>query len=197
MDERERAVAAAVELNRRLSGPRVSPDLAGMLEVLVAAMPAVASRFTAAERQAFAEGHGDVDARGTHPVRGEHSPTAAQVRTTPDGLVVRFDVRHEGVPGHVHGSFVSGFFDVALGLVAIEQVGLGVTAELSVRFRRPVPLHHDVLYRGTVVRREGRSTFVEGAAVIEDGGQETEAATASIRFVHPKELREGAAVEEE
>ena len=189
--ERERAVAAAVELSRRLSEPRLTDDLArevaGMLEVLVAGMPAVASRFTAAEREAFAAGHGDVDARGTHPVRGTHSPTAAQVRAAPDGLVVRFDVRHEGVPGQVHGSFVSGFFDVALGLVAIEQVGPGVTAELSVQFRRPVPIHSDVLYRGAVVRRDGRNTFVEGAAVIEDGGSETEAATASIRFVHPRE----------
>lgn len=184
-DERDRAVAAAAELSRRLSGPTVAVGIAEALESLIALLPAPESRFTADERAAFAAGNGDIDARGTHPARGVHSPQAASVHATPEGLVIRFDVRHEGVPGVAHGSFVAGFFDVSLGLVAIEEVGLGVTAELTVQFKKPVPLERDVLYRGRVVRREGRQTWVEGAAVLLD--QPTvELATGSIRFVHPK-----------
>lgn len=183
-DEQQRAVVAVAELTRRLSAPTIPAGVADALERAVQLLPPVDSRFTEQERSAFTSGHGDIDARGTHPVRGARSPVAALVRPTEDGLVVRFDVRHEGPPGAVHGSFVAGLFDVALGLVAIEHVGLGLTAELSVQFRRPVPLGQDVLYRGEVVRREGRQTSVEGAAVL-DEDRAREFATASIRFVHP------------
>jgi acyl-coenzyme A thioesterase PaaI-like protein len=185
--EPESVVEAARELLRRLSGPDVPAGIADDLRVLLARIPTNDSRFTDVEREAFAHGHGEINARGTHPARGESSPVAAAVRATELGLVVRFDVRHEGVPGYAHGSFVAGFFDVALGLIAIEEVGLGVTAELNVRLLRPTPLNKDVLYRGRVVRTEGRQTYVEGDAVV-DGAP---VASASIRFVHPRAASEG------
>jgi len=181
-DERARAVAAAAELTRRLSAPDVPAGVADRIEAVLADLPAPVSRFTEAERAAFAAGAGDIDARGTHPVRGTSSPVAAPVSVTDAGLVVRFDIRHEGVPGFAHGSFVAGFFDVALGLVAIEQVGLGLTAELTVRFRRPTPLETDVTYTGRVVATADRRTTVEGSA--RAGG--VEVATASLQFVHPR-----------
>jgi acyl-coenzyme A thioesterase PaaI-like protein len=181
-NERERAVAAAVELARRLSGPDVPVGVADRLEALVAGLPEVTSRFTAAERAAFAEGRGDIDARGSHPARGAHSPVAAAVTRIGGGLEVTFDVRHEGPPGAVHGSFVAGFFDVALGLVAIEEVGLGLTSELTVRFRKPTPLGVPVCYVGHVAERDGRVTVVEGTAAAGD----VEVAAARLTFVHPR-----------
>jgi acyl-coenzyme A thioesterase PaaI-like protein len=180
--ERDRAVAAARELGRRLSGPDVPDGVAERLEALVAELPPATSRFTEGERAAFAEGRGDIDARGTHPARGGRSPVAAGVRRIDGGLEVTFDLRHEGPPGVAHGSFVAGFFDVALGLVAIEEAGLGLTSELVVRFRRPTPLDVPVRYTGAVAERDGRVTIVEGTAVAGD----VEVAAARLTFVHPR-----------
>ncbi|MCU1485846.1 MAG: hypothetical protein JWN67_2592 [Actinomycetia bacterium] len=182
VNERERSVAAAGELTRRLSGPDVPTGVADRLEALVAELPEVTSRFTGDERAAFADGRGDIDARGTHPARGAHSPVAAVVARIEGGLEVTFDVRHEGPPGAAHGSFVAGFFDVALGLVAIEEVGLGLTSELTVRFRKPTPLGVPVRYVGRVAERDGRITVVEGTATAGD----TEVAAARLAFVHPR-----------
>ena len=182
VDERDRAVAAAAELARRLSGPDVPAGVAERIEALLDELPPVATRFTDGERAAFAEGRGDIDARGTHPARGARSPVAATVGRIDGGLEVTFDVRHEGPPGAAHGSFVAGFFDVALGLVAIEAVGLGLTSELTVHFRRPTPLHVPVRYTGAVASRVERVTVVHGSAVAGD----VEVATARLTFVHPK-----------
>ena len=182
VNERERAVGAAAELSRRLSGPEVPAGFADRLEALVAELPEVTSRFTDEERAAFAAGRGDIDARGTHPARGGRSPVAAAVRRIDGGLEVTFDVRHEGPPGAAHGSFVAGFFDVALGLVAIEAVGLGLTSELTVRFRKPTPLGVPVAYTGAVVSRDGRVTVVEGTAT---AGGDLDAA-GRLTFVHPR-----------
>jgi acyl-coenzyme A thioesterase PaaI-like protein len=179
--ERDRAVAAAAELARRLSGPTVPGGVADALEAVVASLAPVETRFTEAERAAFADGRGDIDARGTHPARGAASPVAAPVARIDGGLAVTFDVRHEGPPGAAHGTFVAGFFDVALGLVAIERVGLGLTTHLEVRFRRPTPLGVPVAYTGEVVESDGRTTVVEGSAVAAG----TEVATARLTFRHP------------
>jgi acyl-coenzyme A thioesterase PaaI-like protein len=176
VDERERAVAAAAELARRLSGPSVPEGVADALEAVVASLPPVQSRYTDDERGAVP----DIDVRGTHPARGASSPVAARVERMEGGLAVTFDVRHEGPPGVAHGSFVAGFFDVALGLVAIEQVGLGLTTHLDVRFRRPTPLGVAVAYTGEVVESDGRTTVVEGRAVAAD----VEVATARLTFRH-------------
>ena len=179
MTERDEAVAAAAELVRRLSAPSVPGGIAGRLRALVDELPPVASRFTDEERAAFDRGAGDIDARGTHPFRGTASPVAAAVRPIEGGMVVRFDVRHEGVPGHAHGSFVAGFFDVALGLVAIQAGGVGLTTQLDVRYLRPTPLDVDVAYVGEVVET-GARTLVRGTARVGD----EDLATAELRFLH-------------
>jgi acyl-coenzyme A thioesterase PaaI-like protein len=180
-NERDRAAAAARELVRRLSGPSVPAGVADALEALVAMLPPAGSRFTPREREAFAAGRGDIDARGTHPARGMASPSSAAVARIDGGLSVTFDVRHEGPPGVAHGSFVAGFFDVALGLVAIDEAGLGLTTRLDVRFRRPTPLGVPVAYTGGIVESDGRTTVVDGRAVAGD----TEVATARLTFRHP------------
>ena len=80
------------------------------------------------------------------------------------------------------GEAGGGHLDVALGLVAIEQVGLGLTSELTVHFRRPTPIGVPVRYTGSVAGRDGRVTVVHGSAVAGD----VEVATARLTFVHPR-----------
>jgi acyl-coenzyme A thioesterase PaaI-like protein len=63
------------------------------------------------------------------------------------GLRVRFrlGLAHEGPPGCVHGGFVAMLLDQLLGHANVLYGLPGLTARLTVRFRRPTPLFEDLL----------------------------------------------------
>lgn len=78
----------------------------------------------------------------------------------PDGSVLaRFTghEQHQGYPGRMHGGVISGIMDevigraVMVGLPPGEEVW-GVTAELDVRFRKPVPLEVELTATGRITR---------------------------------------------
>lgn len=74
-----------------------------------------------------------------------------------------FGFAYEGPPGHVHGGWVAASLDELLGMAQSLTGHGGMTGTLSVRYRRPAPLHKDLRFVGRVDRVEGRKIFTSGA----------------------------------
>ena len=87
---------------------------------------------------------------------------------------------HQGYPGRMHGGVISGIMDETIGraiMVGLEpgQEVWGVTAEINVRFRKPVPLEVELTAVGRITR-DTRLLF-EGAGelLLPDGTVAAEA----------------------
>jgi len=75
---------------------------------------------------------------------------------------VTFGGAYEGPPGHVHGGWIAAVFDELLGMTQSLSGSHGMTGTLTVRYRRPTPLHIPLDLRGLVDRVEGRKIFTLG-----------------------------------
>lgn len=73
-----------------------------------------------------------------------------------------FGLPYEGPPGHVHGGFVAAALDELLGMAQSLTGRTGMTGTLTVRYRRPTPLHADLSLAAWVERVEGRKIFAAG-----------------------------------
>ncbi|KAI9339279.1 HotDog domain-containing protein [Obelidium mucronatum] len=81
--------------------------------------------------------------------------------------VVRFGENLCGHPGIVHGGLISAFFDDAFGsLFWINSNGAftGVTANLTVNYRSPMPAPTNVAFILWLEREEGRKVFLKAEA---------------------------------
>jgi acyl-coenzyme A thioesterase PaaI-like protein len=107
------------------------------------------------------------------PVIGPANPAAPPmlVRMCEDGSVVgevTMRAIHEGPPGAVHGGWVAALLDQLLGH-ANAAVGVGgMTAELTVRYRRPTPYGVPLEVRARSDRVDGRRVEASGE-VVADG----------------------------
>ena len=100
------------------------------------------------------------------PLIGQANPVAPPLRLWVEGEEVVgtavFGRQYEGPPGHVHGGMVAAAFDEALGMVQAMTGRPGMTGTLTVRYRRPTPLHQELRFRARVERVEGRKIFASG-----------------------------------
>lgn len=62
---------------------------------------------------------------------------------------------HEGGPGVAHGGWTAAVMDEALGHLLVLCKSMGVTKELRIEFRKPVPIGRDLELRAWSDRREG------------------------------------------
>jgi acyl-coenzyme A thioesterase PaaI-like protein len=92
----------------------------------------------------------------------------------------RFDERHQGGPGLVHGGLVAAALDEACGLLATWYRFPAVTARIFVRFRTPVRINRSLELAADVTRSRGRRVHVEGE--LRDGNEI--AAEARAAFLH-------------
>jgi acyl-coenzyme A thioesterase PaaI-like protein len=100
-----------------------------------------------------------------------------------------FSAAYEGPPGHVHGGIVAAAFDEVLGMVQSMSGKMGMTGTLTVRYRRPTPLHRDLTFRARVERVEGRKIFTSGT--LHDGETlcaEAEGVFISVDFSRLREM---------
>lgn len=98
---------------------------------------------------------------------GPHNPVFPSLAIRLEGEVSHADVTlgvaHEGPPGCVHGGIVALLFDQVLGQHN-QDVGIpAMTGTLTVRYRRPVPLHVPLALDARVRDRSGRKIVTVGA----------------------------------
>ena len=127
------------------------------------------------------------------PVIGLANPLAPPLRLEArHGKVrgsARFGVAYEGPPGAVHGGYLACAFDEVLGMTQSLGGRPGMTGTLTVRYRRPTPLHTDLRFEGTLDGVDGRKLFCSGRCY--DGDTltaEAEAVFISVDFARIAEM---------
>jgi acyl-coenzyme A thioesterase PaaI-like protein len=78
---------------------------------------------------------------------------------------VTFREEHQGGPGLVHGGVVGAALDEACGLLATWHRFPTVTARITVRFRRPVPINRELRVASRVTGSRGRRIEIEAELV--------------------------------
>ncbi len=68
----------------------------------------------------------------------------------------------EGPPGYVHGGWVALIFDEALGIANVAGGNPGMTARLTIRYRRPTPLRTELRLEARTTGRQGRRITTVG-----------------------------------
>ena len=100
------------------------------------------------------------------PVIGEHNPIAPPVAVElVDGVIrgsANLGAPYEGPPGYVHGAIIAATFDMLLGLANVASGNPGMTGTLTVRYRRPTPLHTDLSFEARTGDRTGRKVIAKG-----------------------------------
>ncbi|MFI6093612.1 PaaI family thioesterase [Streptomyces sp. NPDC051218] len=143
------ALEAARQVARVLQGHRRPPDRLASLDNAV---------------------HG---ARIHNPAAGPGNPIAPPLRVDRvDGdaveAVVELGRAYEGPPGFAHGGVTALLLDEVLGRAVVEADRFGMTAGLTVHYRRPVPLRTPILLRASVSETRGRTTTVTGTVRTQD-----------------------------
>jgi acyl-coenzyme A thioesterase PaaI-like protein len=117
------------------------------------------------------------------PSDGEQAGGATEILARFTGQSI-----HQGYPGRMHGGIITGILDETIGRAINIGEGenpmtWGVTAELTVRFRKPVPLDVELTARGRITRDIHHVFEGEGELYLPDG---TVAATAHGKYVRLK-----------
>lgn len=66
----------------------------------------------------------------------------------------------QGAPGFLHGGAISTMIDATVGTSAMIAVGIVMTANLNINFKRPIPIGSAVVINSQVNKIEGRKVFV-------------------------------------
>ncbi len=100
------------------------------------------------------------------PIIGLGNPLAPPLSFRVEGNQVkgsgRFGLQYEGPPMSVHGGFVAAALDELLGMAQSLSGKSGMTGTLTIKYRRPTPLHKDLDLTAWVDHIEGRKIFVSG-----------------------------------
>ena len=179
-DERAVRRAAVGELGTAL---RELVDAAVRTEVSVDELAAATAEARALTERLRAEGRGlhdiatvddpEIGERWYSPVYGPGNPVAPPLvaTDTPDGRATgraTLGKPHEGPPGLVHGGVVATLLDHVLAR-AVRAAGRGgLTATLTVTFRRPVQLGVPLLATAELTGQDGRRTTASARLVAED-----------------------------
>ncbi len=89
---------------------------------------------------------------------------------------------HQGYPGRLHGGIASTILDEAIGrTISINDETIwGVTIELNVKFRKPIPLEKEVKVICSLTKDSSRIFEGKGSIVLENG---EEAVTATGKYM--------------
>ncbi|HZT68035.1 MAG TPA: PaaI family thioesterase [Acidimicrobiales bacterium] len=105
------------------------------------------------------------------PMMGPANPLAPPASLIPEGDMVvgrvTFGAAYEGPPGCVHGGYVAAVFDELLGMTQSLGGQPGMTGTLTIRYRRPTPLHRELRLEGEIVAIEGRKTSTVGRCLLD------------------------------
>ncbi|MFZ2173740.1 MAG: PaaI family thioesterase [Rhodococcus sp. (in: high G+C Gram-positive bacteria)] len=106
------------------------------------------------------------------PVSGPKNPVAVPLRFEhcEDGSSIartEFPRQYQGPPGIVHGGISGLVLDVAMAVANRTAGRAGMTAEMTLRYLRPTPLHTEVTVRGRHLRVEGRKVWSQGTLEVD------------------------------
>ncbi len=102
------------------------------------------------------------------------------------------DENHQGYPGRVHGGVISAMLDETLGrAVWGDAKTWGVTAELTVRYKAPVPLGEMLTVVGRITYERRRLFKAEGELLTADGTVAVEANGTYVKLDLDQILEEG------
>jgi acyl-coenzyme A thioesterase PaaI-like protein len=79
---------------------------------------------------------------------------------------------HQSYPGRLHGGIAAAILDETIGraiLMHYEQEIWGVTAELRLRFKRPIPLGEELKVIGRITRESNRLFEGTGELILQNG----------------------------
>lgn len=101
------------------------------------------------------------------PAMGAMSPIGPEVELWVEDQVVHgtatFSEIHNGPPfDTAHGGMVALVYDDLVGLAAMIGTGGGVTANLTIDYRRPAPLHEPIELKAWTVSMDGRKYVARG-----------------------------------
>jgi acyl-coenzyme A thioesterase PaaI-like protein len=178
----EKPSAVAAQAVRRLTSVMLDarrrgiadPEMAEKITELADRLEAVA--FEARERVTGRIGSAD-GALERSPVIGSGNPLAVPLRfeRNKDGTSharAAFPTYYEGgSTGFVHGGVAGLVLDAAMASANSAAQRPGVTAEMTFRYLRPIPVCRDLDIRGLHVRHEGRKSWTRGS--IEVDGEPT------------------------
>ena len=86
-----------------------------------------------------------------------------------------------GWEGIIHGGIISTLLDEIMAYAAFTHDEKGVTGEISVRFRKPMPSNRKVLVEGSVESQKGRIVYTAGKITL-DGTLIAEANAKMVRL---------------
>lgn len=91
---------------------------------------------------------------------------------------------HQGYPGRLHGGIASTILDEAIGraINITDADAWGVTIELTVRYRKPVPLGSEIIAHARITKDSGRIFEGSGEIRLEDGSVAVEARGRYLRL---------------
>jgi acyl-coenzyme A thioesterase PaaI-like protein len=105
-------------------------------------------------------------------ISGRSNPLAPPLRIRLDGDrtvgAAIYGDAYEGPPGCLHGGFVAAAFDDLLGCAQMASGTAGFTGTLTIRMRKPTPLHTRIDYEAGVTRVSGRRIVCWGRSTADD-----------------------------
>jgi uncharacterized protein (TIGR00369 family) len=115
-------------------------------------------------------------------------------------LVGRYSPRPEwqGYPGRLHGGIASAMLDEVLSRVVMAgktRETWGVTSELKLSFKRPVPMEGEIIARGRILKEGGRVYEAAGEILLPDGTPAVEATGRFLKLALGDIVGEGEAAE--
>ena len=77
------------------------------------------------------------------------------------------DEKFCGWSGIVHGGIISTLLDEIMAYAAFTAGGTGVTGEMTVRFKKPVPTGKEITIEGEIESQKGRIVYAVGRIIFE------------------------------
>jgi acyl-coenzyme A thioesterase PaaI-like protein len=127
---------------------------------------------------------------------GPSNPLSPPISLTRDAdgahATVVYGHQYEGPPGRVHGGFIAAAFDQVLGAAAALSGRVFFTGSLTVKYRKPTPLHVPVQMEGEIQSVRPRTVHVVGRMLF-DG--EVTAEAEGVMVTVPDDTFHGASSE--
>jgi acyl-coenzyme A thioesterase PaaI-like protein len=129
----------------------------------------------------------------SHPFMGPSNPLAPPISLTRDAdgarATVIYSHQYEGPPGRVHGGFIAAAFDQILGAASALSGRVFFTGTLTIKYRKPTPLHVPIEMEGEIESIRPRTIHVVGRML---AGGEVTAEAVGVMVTVPDDTFHGA-----